>query len=122
MLPQALIDKAEYLIWMDASIRWRVSVSLETIFERSRQGGVQLIPNEGSIAVRTVRSMFQFFGDQQCQYAPFGEAQTTLLVFYNDRFVCISLLVLGSMDVDACVCMYVRTCVRVCEWWLYVHT
>ena len=89
---QSLLLKAEYLVWMDACIRWKDSVSLENLFERSRQRGIQCINDTGSIAVRTVQSMFDFYGDQPCQYSPFAELLSGFELFYNDRWVVFPLL------------------------------
>ena len=72
---------------MDACIRWEDSASLENVFQRSRQRGVQCIKDTGSIAVRTVQSTFEFHGDQPCQYSPFAELLSGFELFYNDRFV-----------------------------------
>ncbi|XP_070180536.1 uncharacterized protein [Littorina saxatilis] len=85
----SLMDKAEYLVWMDACIRWNTSTtstSLDTLFQRCRQRGHQCINDSGSIAVRTVQSMTNFYGDQQCLYSPFGEMLSGFEMFYMDRF------------------------------------
>ena len=97
---------------MDASIRWNVLASLDTVFKRTRQRGVQLIPNGGSIAVRTLPAMFDFYGDQQCQYSPFGEMQTGILMFYSDRFVSLYRHFFHSAGENGCASRWV--CVRAC--------
>ena len=92
---------------MDASIRWKVLASLDTVFERVRQRGVQLIANDGSIAVRTLPPLFDFYGDQQCQYAPFGEMQTGILMFYSDRFVSLYRHFFHSVGENGCASRWV---------------
>ena len=100
---------------MDASIRWNVLASLDTVFKRTRQRGVQLIPNGGSIAVRTLPAMFDFYGDQQCQYSPFGEMQTGILMFYSDRFVSLYRHFFHSVGENGCASKWVRARARVCS-------
>ena len=100
---------------MDASIRWKVLASLDTVFEPVRQRGVQLIPNNGSIAVRTFPPMFDFYGDQQCQYSPFGEMQTGILMFYSDRFVSLYRHFFHSVGENGCASKWVRARARVCS-------
>ncbi|XP_076434879.1 uncharacterized protein LOC143274825 isoform X2 [Babylonia areolata] len=83
----SLLEKAEYLVWMDASIRWRNNTALAEMFSRAKTNGYQTRHNTGSIATRSQASMARFFGDHLCQYAPFTEMETGLGFYYNDRFM-----------------------------------
>ncbi|XP_076434918.1 uncharacterized protein LOC143274848 [Babylonia areolata] len=83
----SLLEKAEYLVWMDASIRWKKSTPLAEMFSRAKSIGYQTRHNTGPIAVRSQASMAQFFGDHLCQYSPFTEMETGLGFYYNDRFM-----------------------------------
>ncbi|XP_076473055.1 uncharacterized protein LOC143302325 [Babylonia areolata] len=82
----SLLEKAEYLVWMDASIRWQETTPVLKMFSRAKYHGYQTRENGGSIAVRTQEGMAKFFGDELCQYSPFGELPTGLMFLYNDRF------------------------------------
>ncbi|XP_076434632.1 uncharacterized protein LOC143274644 [Babylonia areolata] len=87
LIVASLLEKAEYLVWMDASIRWKKSTPLAEMFSRAKSIGYQTRHNAGSIAARTQASMAQFFGDHLCQYSPFTEMETGLGFYYNDRFM-----------------------------------
>ncbi|KAK7483715.1 hypothetical protein BaRGS_00025036 [Batillaria attramentaria] len=85
---RTLIDKADIVVWMDSSVRWSKTTPLEAIFTRATERGLQLaIDQSGSIAVRTGREMFQFYGDDPCQYEPHGEVYGTYGIFHNEPFV-----------------------------------
>ncbi|XP_076434720.1 uncharacterized protein LOC143274704 isoform X2 [Babylonia areolata] len=86
LIVASLLEKAEYLVWMDTSIRWEESAPLADIFSQTKTIGYQTRHGNRSIAVHTQASMAQFFGDHLCQYSPFTEMETGFLFFYNDRF------------------------------------
>nr|KAG5706664.1 hypothetical protein BaRGS_005734 [Batillaria attramentaria] len=83
----SLLPRAEFLIWMDASVRWNNAASFDRIFQRAEQQGVQCALGGGSIAVRTAVSTFRFYGDQTCQYTSFPEIEANCEVYHNDVFV-----------------------------------
>ncbi|KAK7491686.1 hypothetical protein BaRGS_00017139, partial [Batillaria attramentaria] len=78
---------SEFLIWMDASVRWNNAASFDRIFQRAERQGVQCALGGGSIAVRTAVSTFRFYGDQTCQYSSFREIEANCEVYHNDVFV-----------------------------------
>ncbi|KAK7483740.1 hypothetical protein BaRGS_00025061 [Batillaria attramentaria] len=91
---QALIVKSEFLIWMDASIRWSKDAPLRDLFSRAAQQGLQLglNPLGSSIAIRTSNLTFTFYGDQPCQYDPHGEVTGGFGVYHNEPFVRVAIL------------------------------
>nr|KAG5697148.1 hypothetical protein BaRGS_015283 [Batillaria attramentaria] len=91
---QALIEKSEFLIWMDASIRWSKDAPLRDLFSRAAQQGLQLglNPLGSSIAIRTSNLTFTFYGDQPCQYDPHGEVTGGFGVYHNEPFVRVAIL------------------------------
>ncbi|KAK7483741.1 hypothetical protein BaRGS_00025062 [Batillaria attramentaria] len=85
---RTMIDKADFVIWMDSSVYWFESTPLEAIFTRAKERGLQLILDQsGSIAVRTGTEMFNFYGDDPCQYEPHGEMYGGYGIFHNEPFV-----------------------------------
>ena len=80
-----MLEKAEYLAWMDSSVRLQVQSPLLDMFQRAKDRGYQTGHNGGSMAVRTAHSMASFYGDKLCQYAPFDEIAANMIFFYNDR-------------------------------------
>ncbi|KAL8569617.1 hypothetical protein ACOMHN_057184 [Nucella lapillus] len=83
-----LMNKAEYLVWMDASIRWKPHIKLDDLFARAKERSFQLKSESfGAVSARTVQRMADYFGDSLCQYSPFREFSAGFLVIYNDRFV-----------------------------------
>ncbi|KAK7483720.1 hypothetical protein BaRGS_00025041 [Batillaria attramentaria] len=85
---RTLIDKADIVVWMDSSVRWSKTAPFGAIFSRATERGLQLaIDQSGSIAVRTGREMFEFYGDDPCQYEPHGEVYGTYGIFHNEPFV-----------------------------------
>ncbi|KAK7482704.1 hypothetical protein BaRGS_00026002 [Batillaria attramentaria] len=94
-------------MWMDTSTRWHSRTPFDLIFQRAEQQGVQCAVEGGSIAVRTVESMFRYFGELTCRFAPFPEVVTGCEVFHNDVFV-------SEVIMKPWVsCMYNRTCMCV---------
>ncbi|XP_070189538.1 uncharacterized protein [Littorina saxatilis] len=89
MIIRSLIEKTEFLVWMDSSVRWnRTAKSLDSLFQRCKERGLQMwFGSVGSVAVRTQHDMFSFYGDQPCQYDPFGELHASYGVYHNEPFV-----------------------------------
>ncbi|XP_070209114.1 uncharacterized protein [Littorina saxatilis] len=89
MIIRSLIEKTEFLVWMDSSVRWnRTAQSLDSLFQRCRERGLQVwFGRIGSVAVHTEHDMFRFYGDQPCQYDPYGEMHGSYGVYHNEPFV-----------------------------------
>ncbi|XP_070205302.1 uncharacterized protein [Littorina saxatilis] len=89
MIIRSLIEKTEFLVWMDTSVRWnRVAKSLDSLFRRCKERGLQLWFNTGgSVAIRTDHETFRFYDDQSCQYDAYGEVQAGFGVYHNEPFV-----------------------------------
>ncbi|KAK7477616.1 hypothetical protein BaRGS_00031164, partial [Batillaria attramentaria] len=84
----SLIDKAEFVIWMDTSVRWSAVSPLDPVFQRAKERGLQLREvNSGVISVRTTASTFDFYGDMTCQYTRFSEIESGAGIYHNEEFV-----------------------------------
>ncbi|KAK7477619.1 hypothetical protein BaRGS_00031167 [Batillaria attramentaria] len=85
---RSLIDKAEFVIWMDTSVRWSAVSPLDPVFQRAKERGLQLREvNSGVISVRTTASTFDFYGDMTCQYTRFSEIESGAGIYHNEEFV-----------------------------------
>ena len=82
----ALLPKAEVLVYMDVSIRFR-DMDLDLFFSTARQWGAQFLHGGDSIPNHTVESMFTFYGDLPCMYWAFPELQPGFSVFHNEPFM-----------------------------------
>ncbi|KAL8585128.1 hypothetical protein ACOMHN_013144 [Nucella lapillus] len=69
LIVASLLHKAEYLIWIDASIRFRRSDPCPEMFKRARENGFQSKRTWGSIA-----------------YSAFSEMEANFMIWYNDKF------------------------------------
>ena len=69
---------------MDTSIRWIPNVT-EEIFVRAKTRGHQCIVDYGSIGIRTVKPMFDYFRDERCQYEPYTEILGGFHIFYMNK-------------------------------------
>nr|KAG5699106.1 hypothetical protein BaRGS_017789 [Batillaria attramentaria] len=84
---RSLIDKAEFVIWMDTSVRWSAVSPLDPVFQRAKERGLQLREvNSGVISVRTTASTFDFYGDMTCQYTRFSEIESGAGIYHNEEF------------------------------------
>lgn len=71
---------------MDTSVRFK-DMNLDRFFAAVRLWGAQFIHNPDSIPNHTLESMFKFYGDSSCLYAPFPELLAGFSVFYNEHFM-----------------------------------
>ncbi|KAK7486321.1 hypothetical protein BaRGS_00022491 [Batillaria attramentaria] len=84
---RSLIEKSEFLIWTDTSIRWNPAAPLAPLFKRAREQGLQVWGNSAAMSLRTAVSMFDFYGEKTCQYSRFTEVESGLTFYHNQRFV-----------------------------------
>ena len=83
---KALLPKAEVLVYMDVSIRFR-DMDMDLFFSTARKWGAQFLHGGDSIPNHTVESMFTFYGDLPCMYSAFPELLAGFSVFHNEPFM-----------------------------------
>ncbi|KAK7109293.1 uncharacterized protein [Littorina saxatilis] len=83
---KALLHKAEVLVYMDVSIRFR-DMDLDAFWAGARRWGAQFLNSQDSIPNHTVQPTFAFYGDPACLYWPYPELLAGFSVFHNEPFM-----------------------------------
>ncbi|BFZ18224.1 hypothetical protein BsWGS_21263 [Bradybaena similaris] len=85
---KAHLWKANFVFWMDASIRFHSSSkTFFTFLKAAQERGLQIGGSNADSPFRTLRSMYHFFGDEPCAYLGLGQARATLGVYHREYFV-----------------------------------
>ncbi|CAG5131126.1 unnamed protein product, partial [Candidula unifasciata] len=86
---KAHLQKARFVFWMDASIRFHSSAKkmFFQFLKAAQERGLQIGGSGADSAFRTSRSMYHFFGDEPCAYLGLGQAKATLGVYHREHFV-----------------------------------
>lgn len=104
---KAHLRKANFVFWMDASIRFHSSSkTFFTFLKAAQERGLQIGGSNADSPFRTLRSMYHFFGDEPCAYLGLGQARATLGVYHREYFVDRVILepwVACALDED-CIC------------------
>ncbi|XP_025077434.1 uncharacterized protein LOC112554065 isoform X1 [Pomacea canaliculata] len=83
---KAMVVKAEVLVYMDTSVRFR-NMDFELFFDRVRRRGGQFLHNMDSIPNHTLRTMFHFYGEEECTFTQFPEILAGFSAVHNEPFM-----------------------------------
>ena len=67
IIVQLVLKEHEFVIWVDASIRF-LTPNLDSFFFNSTNVGIKLYPGGGSISQRTVLKTFEYLGEDPCLF------------------------------------------------------
>lgn len=81
-----MVAKAEVLVYMDTSVRFR-DMDFEVFFDRVRRRGGQFLHNMDSIPNHTLRTMFHFYGEEECTFTQFPEILAGFSAVHNEPFM-----------------------------------
>ena len=84
IIVQLVLKEHEFVIWVDASIRF-LTPNLDSFFFNSTNVGIKLYPGGGSIAQRTVLKTFEYLGEDPCLF-DVPELEATIIMLKRTRF------------------------------------
>lgn len=83
---QLAIQQHPFIIWMDASVRFKTT-DLDPVFESARSQGVLASVGYQSLAMRTSEGTFHFLQEDACAFRDMNEFEATFIIIYADQFV-----------------------------------
>ncbi|CAL1548265.1 unnamed protein product [Lymnaea stagnalis] len=86
---RSMIDKANVVIWQDASIRYTQPDVIPVMVRRTIQRGVQQRYFTGAIPnpYWTLPQMFEYFGDSPCAHMAFNQCEGTFGMYHSEPLV-----------------------------------
>ncbi|XP_052815587.1 uncharacterized protein LOC128242469 isoform X2 [Mya arenaria] len=76
----------KFIVWMDSSTRFK-KADLYTLLVTGKKEGVIVTQTGGTVARRTLPSMFQYFSTHPCRFRNLNELQSGFIIFYLNPFV-----------------------------------
>ena len=83
---QMVLKVHRFVVWMDASIRFRTK-DLDQTFDHARTLGVQAAVGFGPIAARTSNQTFQYLEESPCLFRNINEFEATFIIIYANDFI-----------------------------------
>ena len=81
---QSLLQEFDFVMWMDASVRFH-GTALKPLFSEASQTGVKVVPGGGSIAIRTHSNTFKALKEQPCMFH-WPELEATWMLVKRTKF------------------------------------
>jgi hypothetical protein len=82
---QLVLQQYDFVMWVDTSIRFKTE-NLTQLLRNARKHGLQVLSGDGSIAERTDRRMFEYFGEDPCLFMHYSEIQAGWSVWLKNNF------------------------------------
>ncbi|XP_071102091.1 uncharacterized protein [Haliotis cracherodii] len=86
LILQAHFDSAEYVIWMDSSVRFTKN-NKKAMFQKLRMTGVLMSPANFPFAQHTSMHLFSYFNSDPCHYSMYQETEANFILLHNQPFV-----------------------------------
>ncbi|GFO34794.1 Cai-1 autoinducer sensor kinase/phosphatase cqss [Plakobranchus ocellatus] len=115
---RAMYERAQLVIWTDASIRIKNPSKLLEYIERAKERGIQQrfqargVPNP----YFTLNQMFDFFGDSPCAHMAFHQVETGYGLYHKEPLVQQAILDpwFGCAVRATCICPVLQRSVQIC--------
>ncbi|XP_052798011.1 uncharacterized protein LOC128230055 [Mya arenaria] len=83
---EIIARKHNFVVWIDASVRFK-HADVNILLDKGKNVGVIVTQGGGSVARRTLPSMFQYFDTYPCRFRTLPELQGGFLIFYMDPLI-----------------------------------
>ena len=87
----AMFEKADVIMWADASVRFNNHNQIRPFIERTKIRGVQVRGDSRRVMARTafhtMPFMFEAFGDSPCAFMPFRQLEATFFTMHREALI-----------------------------------
>ncbi|WAR04074.1 hypothetical protein MAR_010632 [Mya arenaria] len=78
--------KHKFVVWMDSSTRFK-KADINILLDEGKKRGVIVTQTGGTVARRTLPTMFQYFSTHPCRFRNLPELQSGFIILYLNPFV-----------------------------------
>ncbi|WAR04053.1 hypothetical protein MAR_010611 [Mya arenaria] len=83
---QIIARKHKFVVWMDSSTRFK-KADINILLDEGKKRGVLVTQAGGTVARRTLPTMFQYFSTHPCRFRNLPELQSGFIILYLNPFV-----------------------------------